>query len=99
MLNILDDQITSFNSWEQLQQPVHGASQHADTLRLLAALDEGWQIQEVANYLAHGHNAEGRGYLITLYHSQRRLTREWNVALSSSMNALLAFEGIPDISA
>ena len=87
----------SYNSWEQLQQPVHGASQQADTLRLLAALDEGWQIQEVANYLAHGLNAEGRGYLITLYHSQRMLTREWNVALSPSMDALLAFEGIPGI--
>lgn len=97
MLNTQINTKNNFNGWEQLQQPVHGANQQPDTLRLLAALDEGWQIQEVANYLAHGLNAEGRGYLITLYHSQRRLTREWNVNLSPSMDALLAFEGIPSI--
>lgn len=99
MLAIQTDTTNIFNAWEQVQQPVHGANQQADTLRLLAALDEGWQIQEVANYLAHGTNAEGRGYLITLYHPQRRITREWSVLLSSSIDALLAFEGVPSINA
>jgi hypothetical protein len=79
-----------FNPWERLQQPVHGASQQADVLRMLAALDEGWQILDVANYLAHGSNAEGRGYLLTLYHPQRRMTRECNVGYSAGMEALLA---------
>jgi hypothetical protein len=86
-------QLTSH--WENLQQPVHGANQQADRLRLLAALDEGWQIQEVAKYLAHGSNDEDRGYLLTLYHPQRRLTRECNVVSNSAIDALLAFEGLP----
>ena len=83
------------NLWDCYQQPVHSANHQADTLRLLAALDEGWQILEAANYLAHGINDEDRGFLLTLYHPQRGLTREWSVTNSSSMNNLLAFEGVP----
>ena len=90
-----NDQIINTNHWDRLQQPVHGASQQADTLRLLAALDEGWQIQEAAQYLAHGSNAEGSGYLLTLYNPKRRLTREWNAARSEDLDAILAFEGVP----
>lgn len=78
-----------------MQQPVHGSTQPADTLRLLAALDEGWQIAETADYLAHGLNAEGRGYILTLFHPRQLLTREWQVARSPEMDALLAFESVP----
>jgi hypothetical protein len=81
--------------WERIQQPVHGTDSPSDYLRLLAALDEGWQIVEVAYLLAHGSNAEGRGYLLTLMHSHRLLTREWNVMRSPEVDALLAFEGVP----
>jgi len=81
--------------WESLQQPVHGSGHSSDYLRLLAALDEGWQILEAADFLAHGKNAEGRGYLLTLTHPHRRLTREWDVARSPEMDALLAFESVP----
>jgi len=81
--------------WESLQQPVHGSSQPADTLRLLAALDAGWQIAETADYLAHGLNAEGRGYMLTLFHPRLLLTREWEVARSPEMDELLSFEGVP----
>jgi hypothetical protein len=94
MLITIENQTNNTNLWDRLQQPVHGSSHQADTLCLLAALDEGWQIQESASYLAHGNNAEGRGYLLTLYHPKRRLTHEWNVASSSDMDALLAFEGV-----
>jgi hypothetical protein len=90
-----NDQTIITNHWDRLQQPVHGASQHADTLRLLAALDEGWQIQEAAKYLAHGRNAEGSGYLLTLYNPRRKLTREWNAARSADLDAILAFESVP----
>ena len=95
MLTIQNDQTISINRSEHLQQPVHGSNQHADTLRLLAALDQGWQIQEAAIYLAHGSNTEGLGYLLTLYHPKLRLTREWNTMHSADLDALLAFEGVP----
>lgn len=81
--------------WEGLQQPVHGSAHTADYLRLLAALDEGWQIAEAAELLAHGTNAEGRGYLLTLMHPRRRLTREWNVMRSPEIDRLLAYEAVP----
>jgi hypothetical protein len=94
MLKNINTKIKNNNQWEGLQQPVHGTSYHADTLRLLAALDEGWQVLEAARYLAHGSNAEGLGYLLTLYHPKLRLTREWNVSYSQDMKALLDFEGV-----
>src|SRR6188472_3436234 len=81
--------------WECLQQPVHGTAHSADYLRILAALDEGWQIVEAADVLAHGHNAEGRGYLLTLSHSRRLLTREWNVMRSPEVDMLLSHEHVP----
>lgn len=81
--------------WEHLQQPVHGSAHSADYLRLLAALDDGWQILEAADLLAHGVNAEGRGYTLTLMHPQRHLTREWNTLRSPEIDALLAHERVP----
>jgi len=81
--------------WESLQQPVHGSDHSSDYLRLLAALDEGWRILEVADFLAHGKNAEGRGYLLTLAHQRLSLVREWDVLRSPEIDALLAFEGVP----
>jgi hypothetical protein len=81
--------------WDGMQQPVHGTAYAADTLRLLAALDAGWQIVEAADMLAHGANAEGRGYVLTLMHPRRLLTREWNVMASPEMDALLAHEVVP----
>jgi len=81
--------------WDGLQQPVHGSAHTADYLRLLAALDEGWQIAEAAEMLAHGKNAEGRGYVLTLMHPRRRLTREWNVMRSPEIDGLLAHEIVP----
>jgi hypothetical protein len=81
--------------WERLQQPVHGSGLAAEYLRLLAALDEGWSILEMADFLAHGKNAEGRGYLLTLAHSRPMRTRKWEVAHSPEMEALLACEAVP----
>jgi hypothetical protein len=98
MLNIIYDKTVNSARWERIQQPVHGTGQHTDSLRLLAALDDGWQIVEATDYLAHGSNAEGRGYLLTLLHPHRLLTREWAVARSSEIDSLLAFEGVPGFS-
>jgi len=95
MLTISNNQTENQTRWERIQQPVHGSGYPADALRLLAAMDEGWQIVETTDYLAQGHNAEGRGYLLTLLHPRRLLTREWSVARSPEMDALLAFEGVP----
>ncbi len=98
MLNISNDQTAIATQWDRNQQPVHETGVTADSLRLLAALDDGWQIVQSTNYLAHGKNAEGRGYLLTLLHPHRLLTCEWNVARSPDIDALLAFEGVPGFS-
>jgi hypothetical protein len=95
MLNLLNEKTETLNRWERIQQPVHGTGIPADELRLLAALDEGWQIVETADYLAHGNNAEGRGYLLTLFNQNRHQTREWSIAQSPEIDYLLAFEGVP----
>jgi len=95
MLNSTNYTLINTPRWESLQQPVHGSAQPADCLRLLAALDEGWRIMEAAQLLAHGKNAEGRGYLLTLAHPRRGLTSEWDVARSPEIEALLAFEAVP----
>jgi hypothetical protein len=95
MLNTLNTTMQISARWDRIQQPVHGSAHSADYLRLLAALDEGWQIVEAAELLAHGSNAEGRGYLLTLMHSRRLLTREWSVARSPEIDQLLAHEHVP----
>jgi hypothetical protein len=95
MLNTLSKTLQLGSRWDAIQQPVHGTAHMADHLRLLAALDEGWQIVEAAEMLAHGVNAEGRGYVLTLMHPRRFLTREWNVMRSPQMDALLAHEAVP----
>ncbi len=95
MLNTLNATMQVGARWERIQQPVHGTAHAADYLRLLAALDEGWQIVEAADMLAHGANAEGRGYLLTLMHPRRLLTREWNVMRSPEIDLLLAHEHVP----
>ena len=78
---------------EIIQQSTTESNQKSEESQLLSALNEGWQIQEAATYLAHGLNAEGRGYLLTLYNPTRSLTRQWNIASSQSTNALLELEG------
>jgi len=95
MLEVMNRNMKIGTRWEGLQQPVHGSAHAADYLRLLAALDEGWQIVEAAEILAHGSNAEGRGYVLTLVHPRRLLTREWNVMRTPELVALLAHEVVP----
>ena len=95
MLNTSTPTIQTARRWESLQQPMHGSGHPSDYLRLLAALDEGWQIVEAAEILAHGSNAEGRGYVLTLVHPRRLLTREWNVMRTPELVALLAHEVVP----
>ena len=95
MLETVNATLKIGTRWEGLQQPVHGSAHAADYLRLLAALDEGWQIVEAAEILAHGSNDEGRGYLLTLVHSRRLLTREWNVMRTPELDALLVHEIVP----
>ena len=95
MLNTLNATSHIGTLWDSIQQPVQDSTHAADHLRLLAALDEGWQIMKVADLLAHGRNAEGRGYLLVLMNPRRLLTCEWNVMHSSEMDALLARELVP----
>jgi hypothetical protein len=82
-------------NWDRARHPAPGTGRLSDYQRLLAALDEGWQIIETADFLAHGVNAEGRGYLLTLMHPRRFLTRELDVVRSPEITALLALEGVP----
>jgi hypothetical protein len=41
-------------AWSSLQQPLHATTLPEDYLRLLAALDDGWQILEAARLSARG---------------------------------------------
>ena len=93
MLIAQNIQIQNPTIWESLQQPVHGTRNQSSSLRLLSALDEGWQIQEVASYLAHGYNAESIGYLLTLYHPMRNQTREIDVPQSRDIDEILKLDG------
>ena len=95
MLNTLNATLHIGTRWDSIQQPVHGGARAADHLRLLAALDEGWQIMEAADMLAHGKNAEGRGYLLVLMNPRRLLTCEWSMMRSPEVDALLAQELAP----
>jgi hypothetical protein len=78
--------------WEGLQQPVHGSARRADTLRLLAALDEGWQIRATAETRTHDRQDERHGYRLTLVHPRRAQTLELNLHASPEVQALLNHE-------
>jgi hypothetical protein len=96
MLNIQKVPLENTRRLKSLQPAASQSTSSADDYRrLLAALDEGWRIMEAAKFLAHGRNAEGRGYLLTLAHPRLMLTREWDVAGSPEMDELLAFESVP----
>lgn len=95
MLNTSNMLSETVYRWESLQQPIHGSGYPADYLRLLAALDEGWQIMNATEYLAQGNNTGGCAYLLVLTHPGRPLTREWDVMHSPEVEALLVFEDVP----
>ncbi|HEY3310050.1 MAG TPA: hypothetical protein VGK00_00285 [Anaerolineales bacterium] len=95
MLHTITKQSNKRGSWELMRKPLNQVDAQADTHRLTAKLNEGWQILETASYLAHGRNTEGNGYLLTLYHPRLGLSREWSVKRSPEMDALLAFEAAP----
>ncbi len=92
---VSDNSIQYVHSWEQLQQATYSTKSQAETSQLLAALDEGWQIQETATYLAHGSNAEELGYLLTLYHPRRNRIQEMNVDHGPGIEAILAMQAVP----
>ena len=93
MLNLHNQQTEI--SWAGLHQQAHATDLPADYLRLLAALDEGWQIAEASYLLAHGRNNEGRAYQLTLIHQTKPIVREMTVAQNLKVDALLEHEGVP----
>lgn len=96
MLNILNAIRKIGSHWGAPQQPVHDNNAYmVDYVLLLAALEQGWQIIEAGEILAHGANAEAHGYVLTLMHPYRLLTCEWNVERSPEVDALLAHLAVP----
>jgi hypothetical protein len=81
--------------WSGLQQPVHATRIPADTLRVLSALDEGWQIVEVAHLLASGKNNEGDSYLLALMHPKRMQIQKLRVRANAQIKQLLETERVP----
>jgi len=81
--------------WSSLQQPVHATSVAADYLRVLSALDDGWQVVEALRILASGKNDEGSSYLLSLMHPQRMQTRSLLVRASAQIKQLLEAERVP----
>lgn len=44
---VMDEMTTMYNPWNMLQQPQHASSGvHASFRALLAAMDQGWQVEE-----------------------------------------------------
>ena len=91
---ISDNQKTE-TTWAGILHPAHATDLPADYLRLLTALDEGWQIAEASHLLAHGRNNEGRAYQLTLIHQTKPIVRGMTVAQNLKVDALLEHEGVP----
>jgi hypothetical protein len=62
-------EINDSTEWDQLQEPKCNSVHSANYLRLLAALDAGWDIHLVTEMSVQQQNRSGRFYF-TLGHSQ-----------------------------
>jgi hypothetical protein len=82
-------------AWSSLQQPLHATALPEDYLRLLAALDEGWQILEVARLSARRAQGLSEHYLLTLTHPARMLARQTTLRKNGQIDGLLEREHVP----
>jgi hypothetical protein len=83
------------NTWSNLQQPLHPTARPEDYLRLLAALDDGWQIAEAARLFARGPQGLCEYYLLTLTHPVRMLVRQTALRKEGQIDGLLERELVP----
>lgn len=82
-------------AWSSLQRPLHATNLAEDHLRLLAALDDGWQILEAARLSARGEQGLGEYYLLTLTHPARMLVRQTTLRKNGQIDELLEHERVP----
>jgi hypothetical protein len=82
-------------AWSSLQQPVHSITLPADYLRLLAALDDGWQILEATRLSARGKTGLDQYYLLTLTDPVRMLVRQTTLQKNDQIDDLLERERVP----
>lgn len=67
----------------------------AELQNLHNALAEGWQIMETAYLLASGCNAEGKGYMLTLYHPKQSIIKQWDFVDGNAVKNLLELQTVP----
>jgi hypothetical protein len=82
-------------AWSSLQQPLHATTLPEDYLRLLAALDDGWQIIEAARLSARGEQGLCEYYLLALNHPARMLVRQTRLRKNGQIDELLEHERVP----
>jgi hypothetical protein len=88
--------------WNRLQEPARPASKPADLMRLLSALDSGWQILGPVNVLRCFDPEDGLVYEIMLCNFITSEVRELHLACQESVENFLREENIailPDKSA
>jgi hypothetical protein len=77
--------------WSLTQQPVHASASSNDHLRLLAALDSGCRITDVA-LIHHADNADY--YSVGLFHDQNRMRYSMLLIANPETSSLLRNEDV-----
>jgi hypothetical protein len=68
-----------------------------DVLTLKTELTNGWNILEATNFLARGNNNEDSGYLITLFHPNKLLTKDFLVNNGADVQTILLDHKVPGL--
>ncbi len=91
---MLNNLLVNGYPWNNYQQPIHAPHQHSGLMRLLAALDSGWQIISPAEILTC-HNEFG-GQLLQVYlgHPTTSVQRELILPLNREVEQFLGEENI-----
>ncbi len=92
---MLDDKYSFYNSWDYLQQPAHpGQGISAAYRTLLAAIDQGWQVESIT-HKASGLRMDVGYYLFVLRCGELDLTRHFIVPAAPEVETFIHNNGYP----